>query len=97
MAAPMIDSSLVRPAWANVHAVAQVPQCVGSLARVTSQPLALLPSQSSKPVAHAPRTHAPVAQLEAALANAHARPQAPQFVAVFVGASQPSAGSPLQS
>src|SRR4051812_21908732 len=37
-------------ACASMHAVWQLPQCCGSFEVVVSQPFALLPSQSPKPV-----------------------------------------------
>jgi hypothetical protein len=56
-----------------------------------SQPLAVLPSQSEKPVWHAMYPHTPNAQTAAACSTAQAALHAPQFeVSVLVLTSQPS-------
>ena len=81
----------------NVHTRAQEPQLFGSDAVARSHPLLALASQSAYPAAHAPRTHAPLAQVAAACANEHALAHEPQLagsVAVFT--SQPFAPLPSQ-
>jgi hypothetical protein len=70
--------------------VPQVPQWLRSVVRLTSQPLAGLPSQSAKPVLQV-NPHVPPVQLLVALARAgQTLPQAPQLVTELVRlASQP--------
>ncbi len=64
----------------------------------TSQPLEGLPSQSAKPAAQAATLQAPTAQRAVALGRAHARPQAPQSVALSSRlTSQPLTGFSSQS
>jgi hypothetical protein len=77
-------------AFAVVHAVPHVPQLLGSLSVETSQPLAVLASQSEKFFRqvnwHSPEVHVPVA-----FAAEHCFPQVPQFVGSLErGVSQPS-------
>lgn len=84
------------------HDVAQTvphrPQFRGSLASAASHPFAGLPSQSAKPVAHAPIAQRPPAQVAAAFVKAQRAPHAPQFVAlVAVAVSHPFAAAPSQS
>ena len=45
--------------WAAEQTVPQPPQCAVSLVVSTSQPLAALPSQSSKPCTHPAEVHEP--------------------------------------
>jgi hypothetical protein len=63
----------------EVIPVVHAPQLPPSVLRFTSQPLAGSPSQSAKPVVHAPMRHAPLAHAAAALAKAQRRPHPPQF------------------
>jgi hypothetical protein len=78
--------------------VPQAPQLVLSVRVLTSQPLAGLPSQSSKPAAQAITAHAPAVQVAVALARLHARPQPPQFCRlVRTSVSQPLAAMASQS
>ena len=85
-------------ALAGAQRAPHVPQCARSLARVTSQPLVALPSQSPSPeaqvVAQRPWTHAAIAPGPAA----QTVPHAPQFArSATVSRSQPLLGSPSQS
>jgi hypothetical protein len=73
----------------------QVPQLVTLLSDV-SQPLAGLPSQSAKPVAHV-GTHAPDVQATVPLAFVQVLPHAPQSPAVLSEVSHPLLASPSQS
>ena len=74
------------------HAIAQPPQCCGSVRSATSQPFDGSPSQSSWFAGH---THAPATQLAP---TGHAVPQPPQFAASVWGFdSQPSSMLPSQS
>jgi nicotinate-nucleotide--dimethylbenzimidazole phosphoribosyltransferase len=92
---PHAPAEHTRPA---AQAVPHAPQLALSLRVSTSQPLAALPSQSTKPVAQAATAQAPAAQVGVALGSAQARPQAPQFAAlVRVSVSQPLAAAPSQS
>ena len=78
--------------------MSQAPQLALSVRVSTSQPLAGLPSQSAKPVAHAPTVHAPTRQIAIALGSAQARPHAPQWAGLTVSsASQPLVARPSQS
>ncbi len=78
---PMVHVPAVQVAvaFANEHAMAHEPQCVASVWRLISQPLAGFPSQSAKPALHAPSTHAPMAHVEPAFGNEHVKPHAPQL------------------
>ena len=68
------------------------------VASATSHPLAGLPSQSAKPALHVPSVQAPAPQVAVAFAKVHARPHAPQCVALVASAtSHPLAGLPSQS
>ena len=85
-------------ALAGVHARPQRPQLVRVLRRFVSQPLAGMPSQSSKPVVHvlrqAPDTHAGTLFAGAG----HTVPQDAQFVVLLRrSVSQPLAALPSQS
>jgi hypothetical protein len=126
---------------AKEHALPHIPQCVVLLSEV-SQPLAMLPSQSPKPLLHVyrqpliaqltvalgraahalpqapqldrsdvrlthaipqrvsplmqPLTHVPLVVLQMGVAPEHARPHAPQFIAVLSDVSQPLAMLPSQ-
>jgi hypothetical protein len=85
-------------ALARAQARPQAPQWETLPARLDSQPLPGLPSQSPKPPAQLATPHAPPEQVcDAVLARRHTLPQAPQwFVLVLVATSQPSAGLTLQ-
>jgi hypothetical protein len=84
--------------WPAGQAVPQAPQLVLSERVSTSQPSEGLALQSAKPAAQAVMAHAPLAQVEAALARVHARPQAPQFEALVLrSVSQPLGEAPSQS
>jgi hypothetical protein len=85
--------------WPPTHAVLHAPQLPLSTCVLTSHPLAGFPSQSANPVAHAPITHVPVAQVVAAFAKLHRIPHPPQLATslLFVGVSQPFAAAPSQS
>ncbi|MFO0627818.1 MAG: hypothetical protein U0325_19575 [Polyangiales bacterium] len=75
----------------------QAPQFARLLVRLTSQPSVALLLQSAKPVLQVPRAQALLAQVAAALAKAHTRPQAPQWrTSVTVFTSQPLAALPSQ-
>lgn len=73
-----------------------VPQSPREELRFVSQPLAALPSQSSKPTLHVATSQVPVAHDDVAFGRAQALPHEPQSASVFKGASQPSAVTPLQ-
>jgi len=77
----------------------QPPQLVTSPdAVLTSQPSSELVLQSRKPALHAPITHRPPEQLEAALADWQRLPHTPQLLASeAVLVSQPLAAAPSQS
>jgi hypothetical protein len=77
--------------------VEHAPQLALSLLRLTSQPLAGLPSQLAKPALQLAMVHAPAAQPAVALASEQTVLQVPQLVAlVWVLVSQPSLRLPLQ-
>jgi hypothetical protein len=61
-----------------------------------SQPVASMPSQSSKPVTHVPMRHVPLVQSAIALARTHGAPQLPQSVVVRSEVSQPFTTLPSQ-
>jgi hypothetical protein len=85
-------------AFARAQTRPHAPQLDGVIARLVSQPLAALPSQSPKPGLHRATAQVPTLQLAVALAREHARPQAPQLVTlVSVLVSQPLAALPSQS
>jgi hypothetical protein len=67
-------------AFAKVHPLPQRPQCEVLVRVSASQPLAGLPSQSAKPVRHAPREQVPAAQTAVALGKVHPLPQRPQLL-----------------
>jgi hypothetical protein len=73
------------------------PQCWPLLQGSASQPLAVLPSQSKKPVLQPSRAHVPLAQLDVPFAAAQGIPQPPQSAAVARLVSQPVAALPSQS
>jgi hypothetical protein len=84
--------------WPTMQARPQAPQWAFETARLTSQPLAGLPSQSAKSVLHAPTAHAPLTHTAVALGRVHAPPQRPQCATlVRRSTSQPLAGLPSQS
>src|SRR5262245_21663484 len=61
-------------ALANAQTLPQVPQLATLFVRLSSQPLAALPSQLPKPPLHAPRVQTPFTQLAPALVKAHTLP-----------------------
>ena len=74
----------------------QLPQWVGLVVVLVSQPLATLPSQFPKPAEHEIEQE-PAEQVGVPLAAEHAVPQPPQFAAlVFVLVSQPFPALPSQ-
>jgi hypothetical protein len=74
------------------QAAPQPPQWAALMRRSTSQPFAGLLSQSAKTASHAPSRQTPASQRAEALANAHARRHAPQWVGLTRrSASQPFA------
>jgi hypothetical protein len=79
--------------WGVAHARPQAPQAVTLVARLDSQPLAGLLSQSAKPVLQV-NAQAPVRQAAEALASAgQAVPHMPQLVAsLWKSAHTPLAG-----
>lgn len=80
------------------HTLEHPPQLLTSLRVSASQPLASLLSQFSKPGAHSPILQTPIMHVAEPLAIAHTLPQRPQCaVELRRSASQPSAGSALQS
>jgi hypothetical protein len=79
--------------WPAAHARPHAPQCAVALRVSVSQPLAGLPSQSAKPASQRATTHAPAAHASAALGRLHARPHAPQWLALVWVSTQ----APLQS
>jgi hypothetical protein len=78
------------------HTFPHAPQFDTLVCVFTSQPLESMPSQSSKPAAHAPSVQLPDAQDSEALARSHAVPHAPQFASVVRLASQPLLDCPSQ-
>jgi hypothetical protein len=92
---PLVQlAAQVPPAQSGVpvgHVFAHRPQCCAT-ARLASQPLALLPSQSSKPVTH---TQCPALHM---LFAPHRTPHAPQLTRLEVtSVSQPLSRFPSQS
>jgi hypothetical protein len=87
----------VAAALAKLHARPHVPQWAALVRVSASQPLAALPSQLAKPVAHAVIAQAPAVHAPVPLAGLQARPHAPQWVVVSRVASQPLAALPSQS
>jgi len=79
-AIPQLPAVQVGVPPAVEHLVPQALQLLISVLRLTSQPLAGLPSQSLKPALHAPMAQVPLLQVAAALANAHLVPQALQLL-----------------
>ncbi len=59
--------------------VEHAPQLALSALVFTSHPLAAMPSQSAKPVAHVPSAQVPAVQVAVAFANTHRLPQPPQL------------------
>jgi hypothetical protein len=83
---------------AEEQARPHVPQCLTSVARGVSQPLAGLLSQSPKPALHDAMVHAPATQRAEAFGRAQGLPHPPQWVSeVRVSASQPLPLLPSQS
>lgn len=86
--------------WVLGHEPPQVPQCLGSVAVFTSQPLVGSPSQSAYGALQEVMVHWPPGQATEALGSAHDRPHAPQFWVVSSAVSHPSSfprSSRLQS
>lgn len=83
-------------AFAGAHGAPQAPQSALVVVLV-SQPLIGLPSQSARRGSHEPTRQVPLEQSPMPNAGLQVLPHAPQWVSVFSGVSQPSAGSPLQS
>lgn len=87
----MLAVQVAEPPVGAGHTRPQVPQLATVLVRFVSQPLVALPSQLPKPVVQVPSTQALAAQLAAALAKVHTRPQAPQlFTSVIVARQTPA-------
>ena len=84
--------------FADAQRWPQPPQLAGSVATFFSQPSSVRPLQSAQPASQAPMPHAPPLHIDAACAKSHALSHVPQCRASEPScASQPSAGSPLQS
>ena len=49
---PQVPALQLRVPFVELHALGQAPQCAGSFVKLTSQPLAGLPSQSANPGLH---------------------------------------------
>jgi hypothetical protein len=82
---------------AAVQTLPTAPQLLASVLRLTSQPLAMMPSRSAKPVLHTEKPQVPAVHSAAALAKEHALPQAPQWLTSEARVtSQPSPSAPLQ-
>jgi hypothetical protein len=81
---------------AELHTVEQVPQCVASVLRLTSQPLDALPSQLENPVLQVIE-HTPAAHDGVPLVELHAVTQLPQWTgSVLMSVSQPFDTLPSQ-
>jgi hypothetical protein len=80
----------------DTQAVAQLPQCVGSLLTLVSQPLAARPSQSLQPGSQL-ALQLPEAHEAAPCGFVQLAPHAPHAVVVVSGVSQPFVVSPSQS
>jgi hypothetical protein len=94
---PALHAALVFGAPTPAHARPHAPQFVALPSRLTSQPLVALLSQSAKPAAHE-IAQTPIAQRAMPFAELHARPHAPQDVAVALrSVSQPLPALPSQS
>lgn len=75
-------------AFARVHVVPQEPQSV-TVRMLVSQPLAELPSQSSKPGAQVETRHVPVEQSPVPPEGEQSVPHEPQFAFVVSAVSHP--------
>ena len=96
-AIPQLPAVQVGVPPAVEHFVPQALQLLISVLRLTSQPLAGLPSQSAKPALQVPIAHVPLLQVADALANVHLVPQALQLLtSVFRLTSQPLVGEASQ-
>ncbi len=84
--------------WPAGQVIPHAPQLALSDWRLASHPSTAEWLQSAKPGLHAVMPQAPTEQADEALARVHARPQAPQLVALTLRlVSHPSAATPLQS
>ncbi len=84
--------------FGRLQLVAHVPQWVGSVLRLISQPFGVRPSQFAKPALHEAIVQLPATQPCAAFARLHAPAHEPQCVgSVFRFTSQPLASRPSQS
>jgi hypothetical protein len=94
--APQVAATQVAVPFDTAGHPVQVPQCIGSLARSASQPLAGLLSQSENPAAQV-NPQAPAVQFAVACGGVgHAVPHAPQVAVVSRRASQPLTALPSQ-
>jgi hypothetical protein len=75
--------------WLAGHTVPHALHAAAAVVVAVSQPLAVRPSQSPKPVSHDVTAHVPVSQLDTPCGFVHGLPHPPQLVAVLVGVSQP--------
>ncbi len=95
---PHVPDAQAAVAFGIEQTVAHVPQLLGSLLVLASQPLAVTLSQLAKPALQLAIPHVLNAQLAVEFGNEHTVPQPPQLVTLFVMLiSQPSADKPLQS
>lgn len=84
--------------WPDAQALPQAPQWLTWVSRLTSHPLAAVPSQSANPGLHEPTAHRPEVHAGVALGTRQGAPHPPQlFTSAAVSTSQPSVGFPLQS
>jgi hypothetical protein len=92
-----LASQLTLPLEGALHTRPQAPQCITERVRSVSHPLAAIPSQSPRPVAHA-KAHVPERHTAVAPGAAgHTRPHAPQFITSLArGVSQPLRPLPSQ-
>jgi hypothetical protein len=103
-AAPPPTLPLVTPHWQRpamhvspaLHSIPQPPQLSSSSTTVASQPLALLPSQSSKPAAHPEIAQTSPAQVVVAFGRMQGVPHPPQWVTLSRLFSQPFVAFPSQ-
>jgi hypothetical protein len=84
-AKPGLQVKVQRPALHDADALRgagqrmlQAPQCIGSLERFVSQPLAALPSQLPKPMSQRGTVQAPATHAGSPLGGSHTAPQRPQ-------------------
>jgi hypothetical protein len=84
-------------AFASVQAFMHEPQWLTSVFLSTSQPLAALPSQSAKPIAHVSTLQTPFEHTLVACGSMHTFVHEPQLLTSFsVSTSQPLAAMPSQ-